>query len=87
MLKSIEKLLKCSNDLKVGNHSSKHTLYSTVCSYMYHGTIICEADYGKKEFKLPYDGMYSNSNSTRRAVNDYKCHFLDIGFTLTEEAV
>ena len=54
---------------------------------MYHGTIICEADYDRKEFKLPYDGRYSNSNSTRRAVNDYKRYFLGEGFTLTEEAV
>ena len=87
MLKSIEKLLKEGNDLKKGNHSSKHTLYNTVCSYMYHGTIICEADYERKEFKLPYNGRYSNSNSTRRAVNDYKRYFLSEGFTLIEEAV
>lgn len=85
MLKSIEKLLECSNDMKVGNHSSEHSY--TVCSYRYHEAIICEADYGKKEFKLPYDGMYAKSISTRRAVNDYKRYFLDNGFTLTEEAV
>lgn len=85
MLKSIEKLLKEGNDLKVGNHSSKHI--HSVCSYMYHGAIICEADYGKKEFKLPYDGIYAHSNSTRRAINDYKRYFLSEGFTLTEEAV
>ena len=87
MLKAIEKLLKEGNDLKVGNHSSKHTLNNTVCSYMYHGTVICEADYGNKEFKLPYDGIYSNSSSTRRAVSDYKRYFLGEGFTLTKEAV
>lgn len=85
MLKSIEKLLKFGRDLKLGNHSSKHS--HLICSYMYHGTIICEANYERKEFKLPYDGMYSNSNSTRRAVNDYKRYFLGEGFTLTEEAV
>ena len=85
MLKSIEKLLECGNDLKVGNHSSAHA-YS-ICFYMYHGTIICEADYERKEFKLPYKGKYANSNSTRRAVNDYKRYFLGKGFTLTEEAV
>ena len=85
MLKSIEKLLECGNDLKVGNHSSKHNY--EVWFYMYHGTIICEADYVKEEFKLPYKGMYSNSTSTRRAVNDYKRYFLGEGFTLIEEAV
>ena len=85
MLKSIEKLLESNSNLKVGNHSSEHL--RSVCFYMYHGTVICEADYGKKEFKLPYDGMYSNSNSTRRAVNDYKRYFLSEGFTPTEEAV
>ena len=83
MLKSIEKLLECGNDLKVGNHSSEHAY--AYCSYMYHGTIICEADYGKKEFKLPYKGMYANSTSTRRAVNDYKRYFLGEGFTFIKE--
>ena len=85
MLKSIEKLLECGNDLKVGNHSSEHSY--AVCSYKYFGTVICEADYNRKKFKLPYNGMYANSNSTRRAVNDYKRYFLGEGFTLTEEAV
>lgn len=87
MLKSIEKLLECGNDMKVGNHSSKHAAFNTICFYMYHGAIICEADYSKKEFKLPYNGEYAHSNSTRRAVNDYKRYFLGEGFTLTEEAV
>lgn len=85
MLKSIEKLLDCWDDLKVGNHSSKRI--HSVFYYMYHGTVICEADYDKEEFKLPYNGAYSHSASTRRAVNDYKRYFLDKGFTLTEEAV
>ena len=85
MLKSIEKLLDCWDDLKVGNHSSKRI--HSVFYYMYHGTVICEADCERKEFKLPYDGEYSHSVSTRRAVNDYKRYFLGKGFTLTEEAV
>ena len=85
MLKSIEKLLDCYSDMKVGNHSSEHI--ASVCSYMYHGTILCEADFDKKEFKLPYNGAYSHSVSTRRAVNDYKRYFLGKGFTLIEEAV
>lgn len=85
MLKSIEKLLECDSDLKVGNHSSERI--ASACFYMYHGTIICEADYDRKEFKLPYNGAYSHSVSTRRAVNDYKRYFLGKGFTLTEEAV
>lgn len=84
MLKSIEKLLESSSNLKVGNHSSEHNY--EVWFYMYHGTIICEANYVKKEFKLPYNGAYSHSTSTRRAVNNYKRYFLDKGFTLTEEA-
>lgn len=82
MLKSVEKLLDCRNDLKVGNHSSEH--YFLVCFYKYFGTTICEVDYDRKEFKLPYKGYYSDSASTRRAVNDYKCYFLDKGFTLIE---
>lgn len=85
MLKSIEKLLNCWDDLKVGNHSSKRI--HSVFYYMYFGTIICEADFDRKEFKLPYNGAYSHSVSTRRAVNDYKRYFLGKGFTLTEEAV
>lgn len=85
MLKSIEKLLNCWDDLKVGNHSSKRI--HSVFYYMYFGTIICEADYDREEFKLPYNGAYSHSTSTRRAVNDYKRYFLGKGFTLTEEAV
>ena len=85
MLKSIEKLLESSSNLKVGNHSSEHI--TSVCFYMYHGTIICEADSDLKEFKLPYNGAYSHSVSTRRAVNDYKRYLLGKGFTLTEEAV
>lgn len=85
MLKSIEKLLDCWDDLKVGNHSSKRI--HSVFYYMYFGTIICEADYEREEFKLPYNGAYSHSVSTRRAVNDYKRYFLGKGFTLTEEAV
>lgn len=52
---------------------------------MYHGTIICEADFERKEFKLPYKGMYANSTSTRRAVNDYKRYFTDKGFDFIEE--
>ena len=83
MLKSIEKLLESSSNLKVGNHSSEHI--ASVCFYMYHGTIICEADFKRKEFKLPYDGMYANSTSTRRAVNDYKRYFTDTGFAFIEE--
>ena len=82
MLKSVEKLLKCGNDMKVGNHSSEH--YSSVCFYKYFGTTICEVDYDKKEFKLPYGGTYANSSSTKRAVNDYKRYFLGMGFTLIE---
>ena len=85
MLKSIEKLLDCWDDLKVGNHSSKRV--HSVFYYMYHDTVICEADFDRKEFKLPYNGEYSHSVSTRRAVNDYKHYFLGKGFTLTEEAV
>ena len=46
MLKSIEKLLESSSNLKVGNHSSEHI--TSACSYMYHGTIICEADFKRK---------------------------------------
>lgn len=83
MLKSIEKLLDCHNDLKVGNHSSEYSY--PVCFYKYHETIICEVDYGKKEFKLPYKGMHENSNSTKRAVNDYRRYFNEQGFTLVEE--
>ena len=83
MLKSIEKLLDCGNDMKVGNHSSEY-LYS-VCSYKYFGTTICEVDYDRKKFKLPYKGMYENSNSTKRAVNDYRRYFNGLGFTLVEE--
>ena len=85
MLKSIEKLLYCWGDLRVGNHSSKRI--HSVVYYMYHDTVICEADYSKKEFKLPYNGKYAHSVSTRRAVNDYKFYFLCKGFALTEEAV
>ena len=85
MLKSIEKLLDCWDDLKVGNHSSKRI--HSVFYYMYHGTVICEADFDKKEFKLPYDGAYSHSASTRRAVNDYNRYFTDKGFTFIEDAV
>ena len=83
MLKSIEKLLESSSNLKVGNHSSEHI--ASVCSYMYHGTILCEADFDKKEFKLPYNGAYSHSVSTRRAVNDYKRYFTDKGFDFIGE--
>lgn len=83
MLKSIEKLLDCWDDLKVGNHSSKRI--HSVFYYMYFGTIICEADYSKKEFKLPYNGAYSHSTSTRRAVNNYKRYFTDKGFDFIEE--
>ena len=83
MLKSVEKLLNCWDDLKVGNHSSKRI--HSVFYYMYHDTVICEADFDRKEFKLPYDGMYANSVSTKRAVNDYKRYFTDRGFTLIEE--
>ena len=82
MLKSIEKLVGCHNDMKVGNHSSEH--YFLVCFYKYFGTTICEVDYDRKEFKLPYKGYYSDSASTRRAVNDYKRYFLGKGFTLIE---
>lgn len=88
MLKSVEKLLECDNDLTVGNHSSKHNYeIHEVWFYMYHGTVICEVNYERREFKLPYDGAYSHSVSTRRAVNDYKRYFTDKGFTLIEEAV
>jgi len=83
MLKSIEKLLECGNDMKVGNHSSDH--YSSVCLYKYFGTTICVVDYGKKEFYLPYKGMYANSSSTKRAVNDYRRYFNEQGFTFVEE--
>ena len=83
MLKSIEKLLENSSNLKVGNHSSEHI--ASVCFYMYHGTVICEADYDRKIFKLPYKGAYSLSVSTRRAVNDYKRYFTDKGFDFIEE--
>lgn len=83
MLKSIEKLLDCWDDLKVGNHSSEHI--ASTCFYMYHGTVICEVDYDRKEFKLPYKGKYENSTSTRRAVNDYKRYFTDKGFAFIEE--
>lgn len=83
MLKSIEKLLESRSNLKVGNHSSEHT--TSACSYMYHGAIICEADFEREEFKLPYNGAYSLSISTRRAVNDYKRYFTDKGFAFIEE--
>ena len=61
MLKSIEKLLDCRDGLKVGNHSSKRI--HSVFYYMYHGTVICEADFDTKEFRLPYNGAYSHSVS------------------------
>ena len=83
MLKSIEKLLESSSNLKVGNHSSEHI--ALACFYTYHGTVICEADYDRESFKLPYKGMYANSTSTRRAVNDYKRYFTDKGFAFIED--
>ena len=82
MLKSIEKLLDCCSDTKVGNHSSEYL--QSVCSYKYFGTTICEVDYDRKEFKLPYKGMYENSKSTKRVVNDYRRYFNEQGFTFVE---
>ena len=82
MLKSIEKLLDCYSDMKVGNHSSEHDF--SVCFYKYFDAVICIADFDRKEFKLPYKGYYSDFRSTKRVVNDYKRYFLGMGFTLIE---
>lgn len=82
MLKSVERLLESGNDLKIGNHSSEHSY--AMAYYMYHGSVICEVDYAKKWFKLPYKGQYANSVFTKRAVNNYRGYFLEEGFALVE---
>ena len=85
MLKSIEKLLHTGEATKIGNHSYRYNESKNFHEYMYHGTVICEAHYASRWFRLPYKGMYANSASTKRAVNDYKRYFTDKGFTLIEE--
>ena len=85
MLKAIEKLLSTGDAMKLGNHSYCYNESKGVQEYMYHGTVICEAHYAPKWFRLPYKGMYANSTSTRRAINDYRRYFLEKGFALVED--
>ena len=76
MLKGIEKLVGSWGDLKWGNHRMGRK--DNLRYFYYHWTPICIANGYSNEFSIDNGGYGTSSIS--RAINDYRRHFLGLGY-------
>lgn len=79
MMKCTEKLV-LGHATNVGNHSESYDEGSTIEKFFYHGNCVCEVNHSKRTFKLD-DCGYGGCNSTIRTLNDYRKHFIGVGYT------
>lgn len=85
MMKGLEKLVKSSTDMTVGNHrvefirGNVKDVEHTVRGFFYHNNCVCVANDTLKKFHLDSCG-YSGYSSTTRTLNDYRKHFLSEGY-------
>lgn len=78
-MKTVQTLVKANNDMKVGNHQVKHSKQEEGGRFfIYFDTTICTVDDENKKFWI--DASYG-SQSTTRACNEYRKHFLAEGYS------
>lgn len=74
MLKAQQKLIDCTGDMTIGNHSVKYR-GSDISEYYYHATCVCKVDWNNRIVHFD-NGGYSTT-STTRVINGYKEYFVD----------
>lgn len=78
MLRAIEQLIS-GERTKVGNHSKKIPMINRDWEdFYYHATCICSVYHDTKSFKTDNGGW--NTQSTTRAINDYRKYFKSCGY-------
>lgn len=68
-MKCIDKLVKCKQNKRIGNHSLMFSADGHIELYYYHWTVICKVDHNRCQITID-DGGYKTS-STTRSINDY----------------
>lgn len=76
MMTSINNLIT-GRATKQGNHRVE--TIGDITKYIYHNTTICTVNNVKKTFKTDNGGW--DTQSTTRAINDYKRQFTAMGYT------
>ncbi|OME54005.1 hypothetical protein BSK59_15605 [Paenibacillus odorifer] len=90
-MKAIIELANVTKETKKGNHrvsiskkyNENYSLEIIGKAFFFYDTIICSTDEVKRTFSI--DASYG-TQSTTRACNAYKKHFLALGYTETENA-
>lgn len=85
MLRAIEQLVSHQRT-KVGNHrvESFNECGHTINNYIYHSTIICAVNENEKTFRTSNGGW--GTQSTTRAINDYRKYFKSCGYRDLDES-
>lgn len=78
MLKAVINLTNSNSDLNAGNHKVRHE--GNERHFIYFRTVICKADDKAKTYTVDNGGY--NTQSTTRAINDYKRYFDSKGYKL-----
>lgn len=76
MLSSVRQLVS-GEKRTMGNH--RREVSGDIESFIYHWTSICTVNHKKGIFVIDNGGW--NTQSTNRAINDYRYYFLDKGYT------
>lgn len=79
MLRAIEQLVS-GERTRVGNHrvESFNQCGHTINNYIYHSTIICTVNENEMTFRTSNGGW--STQSTTRAINDYRKYFKSRGY-------
>lgn len=79
MLKTIKKLVT-STESRLGNHrvTTREDKGDVFRDYYYFDTVICSANMSRKVFKTDDGGW--NTNSTNRAISDYRYYYNGLGY-------
>ncbi|WP_090739315.1 hypothetical protein [Paenibacillus sp. Mc5Re-14] len=78
-MKTVQQLAQANNDKKIGSHQVKYSKQEEGTRFfIYYNTTICTVDDVNKTFSI--DASYG-TQSTTRACNAYRRHFLDEGYS------
>ena len=76
MMRSHEKLVKATKNMRIGNHQV--VIKGTKRDFIYFWTVICAVDDEAKTFHCDNGGW--NTPSTNRAIGSYRHYFRSIGY-------
>ena len=76
MMRSHEKLVKATKNMRIGNHQV--VIKGTYRDFIYFNTVICAVDDDTKTFHCDNGGW--NTPSTNRAIGSYRYYFRSIGY-------